>query len=43
MSARLTKEEFIRRANEKNEHVRNGDIEIRGEFVHTKKTNRMFL
>ena len=32
MSQRLAKEEFIRRVNEKNEHIRNGDIEIIGEY-----------
>lgn len=35
MGKKLTKEEFIRRVNEKNEHVRNGEIEIRGEFTNT--------
>lgn len=33
MSRRLSQEEFIRKANEKNEHIRNGEIEIRGEYT----------
>ena len=32
MSKKLTKEEFMRRVYENNVHVRNGDIEIIGEY-----------
>lgn len=35
MGKKLTNEEFIRRVNEKNDRVRNGEIEIRGEFINT--------
>lgn len=35
MGKKLTNEEFIRRVMEKNEHVRNGEIEIRGNLVNT--------
>lgn len=38
----LTKEEFIKRAYEKNEHIRNGEIEIRGEFTGTKEPIECF-
>lgn len=33
MGKKLTKEEFRKKAFEKNERIRNGDIEIRGEYV----------
>ena len=36
MSKKLTHEEFIARVIEKNEHVRNGEIEIRGMYVDSK-------
>lgn len=42
MGVKLTKEEFIRRANEKNEYVRNGDIEIRGEYITSNKPIECF-
>ena len=35
MGKKLTKEEFIKKVNEKNEHVRNGEVEIIGEFINT--------
>ena len=36
MSRKLTHEEFLSRVYEKNEHVRNGEIEIRGKYVNSK-------
>lgn len=35
MGKKLTKEEFIAKVILKNEHVRNGDVEICGEFINT--------
>ena len=36
MGKKLTNEEFIRRVTEKNEHVRNGEIEVLGEYEGSK-------
>lgn len=33
MGKKLTKEEFIRRVAERNEHVRNGEVEILGDYI----------
>ena len=35
MGKKLTYEEFLNKVYEKNEHVRNGEVEIRGEFINT--------
>lgn len=42
MGKKLTKEEFIAKVVLKNEHVRNGDVEICGEFINTSERIECF-
>lgn len=42
MGRQLSEKEFVRRVNEKNKHVQNGELEIRGAFTGTKELIECF-